>query len=290
MPLAPFETSPTAQPIRIAGKPITRRRLIKGAALACLAVATGDLWCERTLLDVTFHQLTLSGLRDRCRLVQLSDLHRSWCVPEAFIADVIARTNLLKPDVVLLTGDFVTTDSHYIESCARQIARLRAPLGLYGILGNHDYRCDHWRGSAAVVEGLTAVHVEMLTNRNSRLDNGLRVVGVDDFRTGRPDPDRAFRGIQPGEPTIAMTHNPFMFGAMSAQDCVTLAGHTHGGQVNVPVITPLLLRWRMRYQRGWYREPTGPGRMYVSRGLGVVGLPFRLGSYPEISVFDLSPA
>jgi predicted MPP superfamily phosphohydrolase len=268
---------------------LSRRRFLAKALLCCGALGAGDLWYERTTLDITHHRLALRGLRQPCRLIQLSDLHRSWCVPEAFIANIVARTNQLKPDLVLLTGDFVTNDSHYIESCANQIRRLHAPLGLYGVLGNHDYRCDHWHGSPVVVEGLAAVNVEMLTNRSTRLDNGLRLVGVDDFRTGHPDPEAAFRGVRPDEPTIAMTHNPFMFGAMSAYDCVTLVGHTHGGQVNVPIVTPFLLKWRMRYQRGWYQERTGPGKMYVSRGLGVVGVPFRFGSLPEIAVFDLIP-
>jgi len=269
---------------------LSRRRFLASVLLSCGAIGAGDLWYERSTLDVTHHSLLLRGLRQPCRLVQLSDLHRSWCVPEAFIADIIDRTNQLKPDIVLLTGDFVTHNSHYIESCAGQIRRLHAPLGLYGVLGNHDYRCDEWRGSPAVVEGLADACVEMLTNRSTRLDNGLRIVGVDDFRTGTPDPDAAFRGVRRDEPTIAMTHNPFLFGAMCTYDCVTLAGHTHGGQINVPFITARLLKWRTRYQRGWYQEPTEPGRMYVSRGLGVVGVPFRLGSHPEIAVFDLLPA
>jgi predicted MPP superfamily phosphohydrolase len=257
--------------------------------LAGAALSFGELWRERNLIDITRHRFGLRGLRRPCRLVQLTDLHRSWCVTEAFIAHAIAMTNELKPDVVLLTGDFVTHYSHYIASCATQIKNLHAPLGLYGILGNHDYRCDRWKGSNAVVEGLNEVGVQMLTNCNTQLDNGLRVVGVDDFRTGHPDPEAAFAGISAAEPTIAMTHNPFMFGAMCQYDCVTLAGHTHGGQFNVPLLTPLLLGWRLRYQSGWYKEPTGPGRMYVSRGLGVVGFPFRLGAGPEIALFDLIP-
>jgi predicted MPP superfamily phosphohydrolase len=258
--------------------------------MAGAVLGAGDLVAERTLIEVTRHRVPVRGLRQPCRLAQLTDLHRSWCVPEGFIGAAIEMTNQIKPDVVLLTGDFVTNSSHYLESCAAQIRRLHSPLGLYGVLGNHDYRCDNWHGSGAIVEGLNSIGVQMLTNRNTRLDNGLRLVGVDDFRTGKPDPDAAFAGVQPNEPTLAMTHNPFMFGAMCRYDCVTLAGHTHGGQFNVPLLTPYLLGWRLRYQRGWYREPTGPGRMYVSRGLGVVGVPFRFGSRPEIAVFDLVPA
>jgi uncharacterized protein len=269
---------------------LSRRRLLARMLVGGIAVGASDLWLERSWIETTHHRLALRGLREPCRLVQLTDLHRSWCVTEGFIAHIVELTNELKPDTVLLTGDFVSHESHYIESCSTQIRRLRAPLGLYGVLGNHDYGCDNWNGSGAVVEGLNAVGVHMLTNRNARLDNGLCLVGVDDFRTGKPDPDAAFAGVQPAEPTLAMTHNPFMFGAMCRYDCVTLAGHTHGGQFNVPVLTPYLLGWRLRYQRGWYQEPAGPGRLYVSRGLGVVGIPFRLGSRPEIAVFDLVPA
>jgi predicted MPP superfamily phosphohydrolase len=224
------------------------------------------------------------------RLAQISDLHRSWCVEESFITRIVAETNALRPDLVALTGDFVTISSEYAASCAQQISRLRAPLGLYGVLGNHDYVCDSRQGGPAVAEALSGVSVQMLTNRNLRLDNGLFLVGVDDCWVGKPDLEAAFRGVPIGKPALALTHNPGIFRNLCAYDCVTLAGHTHGGQIDLPFVTQAHLGRHNRYKAGWYREPGRPGRLYVSRGLGVVGIPLRIRATPEIALFDMVPA
>lgn len=280
------ETNPAVTPPRTR---LTRRQLLtRGLAAAGTCIAAKSEY-ETNTLTVTRHTLRLPGLKSPCRLAQVSDLHRSWCVSEGFITNVVTATNALKPDLVALTGDFVTRHSDYIGSCVMELKRLRAPLGLFAVLGNHDYKADNFKGAPAVVEGLEHINVRILTNRSERLDNNLRLVGVDDFREGKPDPDAAFRNTETGEAVLALTHSPFMFSAMCRYDCVTLAGHTHGGQINLPVITDAAMPGRMRYQHGWYREPSGPGRLYVSRGLGVVGAPFRLFAPPEIAVFDLMP-
>ena len=269
---------------------LTRRQLALSGLAVMGALTVGDIEVETQSLTVTHHVLPMPGLRAPCRVAQISDLHRSWCVPESFVDRVVARVNGFAPDVVALTGDFVTRHTDYMESCGRALQDLRAPLGMFAVLGNHDHAADDWRGGPAVAEHLTGLNVQMLTNRSARLDNGLRLVGVDDFRTGSPDPDKAFRGIGRHEATLALTHNPFAFGAMCQYNCVTLAGHTHGGQIIVPGLTAHVVGARMRYQHGWYQEPRQPGRMYVSRGLGVVGMPFRYHCPPEIAVFDLVPA
>ena len=268
---------------------LTRRQLLARGLAATGALVAAQSEYETNTLTVTRHTLRLPGLKTSCRLAQVSDLHRSWCVSAGFIADVVAATNALKPDIVALTGDFVTRHSDYIGSCAAELNRLHAPLGLFATLGNHDYKADNYKGAPVVVEGLKQINVHILTNRSERLDNNLQLVGVDDFREGRPDPDAAFRQVQRGEAVLALTHSPFMFPALCRYDCVTLAGHTHGGQINLPGVTSALMPGRMRYQHGWYREPSGPGRLYVSRGLGVVGAPFRLFAPPEIALFELIP-
>jgi uncharacterized protein len=271
-----------------------RQFLLRNVALfgSC---ALGGALVERNFVETTFCRLPMPGLKEPVRLIQLSDLHRSWCVSEGFIARVVNKTNTLRPDVVLLTGDFVTYDSYYAESCARQLARLSAPLGLYGCLGNHDHDCSRQRGCPAVVSALASAEVHMLTNRNVRFDNLLWIVGVDDCHTGRPNLTMAFRRIERGAPVIAMTHNPNYYREMKKYDCITLAGHTHGGQINLPFLTTGLLGVRHSknsrvYKQGWFHEQGYPGKMYVSRGLGVVGIPLRYRATPEIAVFDLTPA
>jgi uncharacterized protein len=281
-------------PITLPPTPCSRRQFLLRNVALFGSYALGNGLVERNTVETTFCRLPMPGLKEPLRLIQLSDLHRSWCVSEGFIARIVNKTNTLRPDTILLTGDFVTYDSVYAESCARQLARLRAPLGLYGCLGNHDHDCGRGRGGPAVVSALAEANVHMLTNRSVRFDNRLYIVGVDDCHTGRPDLKSAFRGIERGAPIIAMTHNPNYYREMKKYECVTLAGHTHGGQINLPFLTTGLLSIRHSknspvYKQGWFRDKGYPGRMYVSRGLGVVGIPFRYRATPEIVVFDLIP-
>ncbi len=279
-------TGEEAQAVRM-----TRRQFVGNSISPLLAAAIGKGVTETEEIQVTRHRVWMPGLKAPVRVAQVTDLHCSWCVSEGFIARVVERTNALRPDLVALTGDFVTHSSDYALSCAEQLARLRAPLGLYGVLGNHDYMADGWQGAIAVATHLMDAHVDLVINQNRRLDNGLWIAGLDDCFVGHPDPEAAFAGIRRGEPVLAMTHNPELFPTLRSYPCLTLAGHTHGGQINIPGITRYLIGTRARYLRGWFRDadPNLPGRMYVSRGLGVIGIPMRLRSYPEIAVFDLQP-
>ena len=145
--------------LRRARPAMTRRRFILSGLVLTGAAAAGDLTHETRSLTITRHTLRLSGLKQPCRLAQLSDLHRSWCVSEDFIQGVVSCTNALKPDVVALTGDFVTRHSDYIGSCTNALRSLRAPLGLFAVLGNHDYVSDNRRGGPAVAEGLRGMDV-----------------------------------------------------------------------------------------------------------------------------------
>jgi predicted MPP superfamily phosphohydrolase len=287
--LRPPASEPESQarpaPARLSRRQFTLRIL----ALLGTLTATESLY-ETNRVQVTRHQVPMPGLRSPMRVVQLSDLHRSDWVSEGFIARIVAQTETLQGDFIALTGDFVTGLSEYTDSCAGQLRRLCPPLGIAGVLGNHDYWCDIGRGSPAVAATLARVGVQMLINRNVLLDNGLRVVGVDDCRAGKPDYAAAFRDVRPGEPVLTLTHNPLAFDRLRAYSCLTLAGHTHGGQINLPFLTHTVVGERTRYLKGWFCEPNQPGRMYVSRGLGVIGIPLRFRAQAEISVFDLVPA
>ena len=252
-------------------------------------VALGEAIGKPHLPQVTRYRLRMPGLREPVRLLQLTDFHRSWCVSEWYIAECVRMANRLNPDVIALTGDFVTRRSDYAISCAALLKELRAPLGLYGTLGNHDHWCDNHTGANVVTEIMAAgANVQMLTNRNIRFDNGLRLVGVDDQWTGFPDWQTAFKGVAPTEPTIALTHNPNLFMMIPHLPCVLLAGHTHGGQVNVPILLNKVFG-KFPYLKGWFTGAKGVNKMYVSRGLGVVGVPFRINAPPEMTLFYLEP-
>lgn len=230
---------------------------------------------------VPFLPEALRGLR----VVQLSDLHRSNLTPDRLLRQAVAMANAAEPDIIALTGDFVTKDSEDIAPCAHIVSALCARLGVYAVLGNH----DHYTDAYAIERALAHAGIQVLINHNVRLESGLRLVGLDDERTGRPDAERALAGIGPREPVLALIHNPSGAERLADRPCVALCGHTHGGQIRVPILTARHIRriGAKRYRAGWFQ--VGQTRFYVNRGLGRVGIPLRLFCRPEMAVFTLEP-
>lgn len=224
---------------------------------------------------------TLRGLR----VAHLTDLHRSHLTSDRLLRHAIALANAEHPDIVLLTGDFVTLDPEDIAPCARIVSGLHGRFGVYACLGNHDYSA----GARQVERALTHVGVHVLVNRSVCVAGGLWIVGLDDDRYGKPDVLRAFDGIGVDEPALVLIHNPAYAENLASRSCVVFSGHTHGGQVRLPVLTARELRsiGAKHYCEGWYT--VGNLRMYVNRGLGQVGLPIRFLCRPEVAFFTLLP-
>lgn len=235
--------------------------------------------CTRHQVSVPYLPPALKGLR----VVQLSDLHRSRFTQDHRLKKAVEWANTECPDLILLTGDFVTQDPADIVPCGHILAPLRASLGCYAVLGNHDFTA----GAPAVERMLNHHGIEVLTNRGIRLKNGLCVIGMDDDRYGHPDPHRAFRDIGEDEPSLVMSHNPAGAEQVAHRDCVVFSGHTHGGQIRLPFLTEREVRriGAKHYRAGWFT--VGRARLYVNRGLGQVGVPLRFLCRPEVSVFTL---
>lgn len=280
-------TQPEEQPASQGPAKYSRRTAILSAAALACSVMFVESNTQANTLEITRHKTPLANLDRPVRIVQLTDLHRSQFVLEPFIARVVEQTNRLAPDIILLTGDFVTRTSDYAESCMRQLAALRAPLGKYAVLGNHDYWCDGGNGGPVIADWLEQTEIELLTNRSTKLLNGIRLVGVDDLLAGVVSYPLSFADVQPNEPLVVMSHNPGTFNMISRYDGLIIAGHTHGGQIYVPGISNRLIG--SKFLRGWYHRKDRPGRMYISRGLGTIHVPMRLCCAPEIAVFDLAP-
>ena len=134
----------------------------------------------------------------------------------------------------------------------RQLSRLRAPMGKFAVLGNHDYWCDGGEGGPTINDWLERTGIEVLTNRNVRMNNGVRLVGVDDLMAGEVNYTLGFEGARRGEPTIVMSHNPGTYLRLCFRECITLAGHTHGGQLYMPGISDL---WLGRFNRDGTTRP-----------------------------------
>lgn len=243
-------------------------------------------------LDLAFPDLppALDGLK----IAHLSDLHLGlWSTPGE-IAQALDLTRSLDPDLVVITGDLIDHNPALAQVFLRHLPLLRrVPLGLYGIIGNHDL----YTGAEEVTAAVQSGGVVMLRNRHQTLTAQglpLALIGVDDpgrhwYRNGGPVRlGQALRGLPAGLFPILLSHRPGGFDQARARGLpLTLCGHTHGGQFALPG-GPNLADLTFRYTHGLYREPEG--LLYVSAGLGAVGLPFRLGVPPEIALLRLKRA
>jgi len=265
-----------------------------------LALYSGVL--ERHWIEITQRRVPLPGLPsvfDGFRIVQLSDIHMDEYTEPAFLRRVIDQVNGIEPDAVVLTGDYVSHglgSRHFAIGAAWQCAGILKELKCeerYAVLGNHDVLV----GGRPITAALTANGVTVLRNQYLPIErNGGRIwlAGLDDPVTGLPDPESAIpvsiRNV-PNEPILLLCHAPdyaddLLARAPGRAVALMLSGHTHGGQIRLPLIGPLTLPVLGRkYVAGSFQ--LGGLKLYVNRGIGTVGLPFRLDCPPEITVITL---
>lgn len=272
---------------------LTRREFLKGMAAAGLVGASGAsaygwLW-EPFDYEVTETVVPVRGLPgafEGFRIAQVSDVHHSGMVPVEEVRRVVELANAARPDLIVLTGDYTTKRAGFVEPCAEALGGLRAPEGVWAVLGNH----DHYTDAELTTRALTKRGISVLSNANTELRRGadsLRLVGVDDWGWGKADLRRALDGVGAGSPTVLLSHEPVVFDMPRARGVsLVLSGHTHGGQVCLPLLgAPALLFAPFKYLRGLYEREGS--RLYVSRGTGMIGLPVRIGARPEVAVLRL---
>lgn len=278
---------------------LTRRnalRSIGAGVLGASGLLGWTLGFEPHWFEVVHHELPLHGLSaslDGKRLIQLTDFHLGAC-DLGYLIRACERVNALRPDVIVLTGDFI--DHHHplaVPDVATMLDSLSpAPLGAYATLGNHDYG-QSWRDVALadrVGSVLASKGVRVLSGETVTID-GLELVGLDDLWGPRFEGWRALRDVDPQRDAICLCHNPDACDLDFWQQFrgITLAGHTHGGQCKPPFLPPLLLPVRNRnYVAGFY-DPAPNRRLYISRGIGH-SLRARINCRPEISLFTLRSA
>jgi uncharacterized protein len=222
---------------------------------------------------------------DGLRIVQLSDLHYGPLVNPRHLERAIQAANDLRPDLIALTGDYISHDRSFAAPCAELVGRLRAPYGVFAVLGNH----DHWTDAALIADLFRAEGIRVLLNEGLRLDlqgESFWLAGVNDTMVGLEDLSLALAGSRDDELKLLLAHNPIILrrAARAGVDFV-LSGHTHGGQVTLRPEKNLSGRPRRRLLRGLGRR--GNTQIYVTRGLGTVVLPIRYGCPPEVSVLEL---
>jgi predicted MPP superfamily phosphohydrolase len=288
---------------------ISRRgflRLFGGAFAASAGLFSYAFVEPRFRLVTTAYRFTPPGfpqLDKPLRIAALADLHACdpW-MPLSRIDEIVRAANALKPDLVVLLGDYVagihrfkTRPVEIADWCAA-LAKLEAPLGKFAVLGNHDW----WEDPEGVRQGLTRNGIPVLENEATKLktQSGLEfwLAGLGDqlahgnVRTGYRgvhDLSKTMRAITDDAPVIMLAHEPDIFPEVSARVSLTLCGHTHGGQVRVPFLGPLVVpsRFGRRYAYGHIVEQNR--HLVVSGGLGCTFLPVRFAMPPEIVLLEL---
>ncbi len=272
----------------------SRRQLLK--AFSAAAVVPVVARAERKVIaneafEVDHVEVTLANLHDShdgLRVVQLSDLHIGNDVPDGRIISAVREVNALKPDVVVLTGDFVTTRRDPVDRVQQLLEPLEAPS--FAVLGNH----DHWSHPKELRRALEKNGTAVLQNENSSIRlraAELRIIGIDDSTTRHHDVSTAFQGATGGS-RLVLTHTPACAAQLPVDaGLLCLSGHTHGGQWEIPGVTHGILQ---RFGQPWYRGQYAVrgNQLYVNRGLGFgkgTRLP-RINSDPEVTVITLRKA
>jgi hypothetical protein len=267
---------------------LASRALLAGAPMAAagFGVAIGRQQYQVKEIEIAFPNLPkdLHGLR----LVQISDIHLSPFLSRADLARVVDMANETRAHLALVTGDLITYAKDPLDDCLAELARLRADAGVFGCLGNHEryakaeqYTVDH-----AARRGL-----RFLRQQGATLPFGaarLRLAGVDYQSMRDPYLQGAEQLREPGAFHLLLSHNPDVFPVAARKGFdLTLAGHTHGGQVNFEILEQQLnvARFYTPYTYGLYREDARA--VYVTSGIGTVGVPMRLGAPPEVALIKL---
>jgi predicted MPP superfamily phosphohydrolase len=279
---------------------ISRRAFLKKILIAAgSAAAVGSLggvysfFGERYWLQVKNIELSYRHLPEAfagVRVVQFSDTHLGRFYSYRHFTDVITTINRLQPDVLCFTGDLF--DAMYgkaSQDCVPFLSQLKAPLGKWAVLGNHDYRSNARTVSAILAEGGFTV---LVNDHHAIEKDGQRItiVGTDEMLHGHPDIRRALRGVEADDFTLLLAHEPDFADIAGLYPIdLQLSGHSHGGQVRLPLIGPLSRpEYGAKYVDGLYAVPQSKLQVYVNRGIGTTLLPFRFLCRPEITVFTLN--
>ena len=279
---------------------ISRRQFLARAtyayAAAGLGVSAYGIWSAERLPSITRRTLLFPDLPpglNGIRIAHLSDVHAGIHMSEEKMRAIVAQTNALGADLIVQTGDMIDISPSFIPDYVRAFRDLHAPLGVVTVLGNH----DRYTGQDAVIRGVRDAGQIFVKNGVHLIERGgaaLALIGIDDPRNWRADDpqdadlDVALRLTPPATDAfrILLAHRPGAFdGAAPRAIPLTLAGHIHGGQFYLPVVGWSPGRLITKYVMGHFTQ--GSSQLYVSRGIGVVGVPLRVFAPPEIALFEL---
>jgi len=242
-------------------------------------------------LKTKFQTINIQGLPNdlnNLKIAHLSDLHMK--EKDSVYEKIINELAKIKPDIIVVTGDFID-ESEHIEICIDFVKKLKAKYGVWAVLGNWEHGMDD---TEKFVARLKKTDIKLLINENRKIkigDSFLYIVGVDDPFFQKDNLPLALKGVPSNSKqkfTILLAHSPDIFKLAKQHNIsLTLAGHTHGGQVRLPLIGPLysLTPTMAKYSMGLFKEDNS--QMYVNPGIGVSKIPFRLFCPPELTIINL---
>jgi uncharacterized protein len=293
--------------------PLLPRTVLVRTVLALLSSFTGLAFGNIYRFRVQQERATLKGLQSPLKVVQLSDFHYGTFIGARSVARWVDAALAQSPDLIVITGDFLDSSLGLRPRGAlmAQLKRLQAPLGVYAVFGNHDWTSLNTAATRAqFARELEAVGIRVINNDGLHLREDLYLAGIDDWWFGSQD-EHAMLGRYQGGALLLLSHNPDYLPHVSPKVTLTLCGHTHGGQVRVPFLGPIKRAslYGTQFLEGWveatpvqpvvanhsaadHSSPATPPRRiqgYVTHGLGVTGLPFRLGVPAELTVFEFEP-
>lgn len=256
-------------------------------SVALWGSTVGRAWARVTEVDVKIRDLPAAF--DGYRIAHVSDVHCGPHVPAWMFLGWARRARSLRPDLVALTGDLITTGEGYLDDVAAFVKGLEAPDGVFACMGNHDY----FQTESGVVRALEEGGATLLRNRSTpvrRRGGVLHLAGIDDRWTHKDDVPRALHQLPPDGTVVMLAHDPASWPDIAGRGvALTLSGHTHGGQFGLPFGPKLNLgRLSSRFSAGLFRNRNAA--LFVSRGVGTTGVPTRVGMAPEIALLVLRRA
>ena len=261
---------------------------LAGVAFWGFLIEPGRLVIHQQTIQIDNWPQQLDGLR----VVVLADIHvDDWFITEKKLRTIVERTNQLQPELIVILGDYMSGDGWVKRRVDPEVfgpvlKDLRAPLGVYSVLGNHDW----WFGGMRVRRALEQNGIKVLENESAQVDArgaSLWLAGFADLWTRPQRTNDAVAGIPEGQPLIGLTHNPDIFPNVPQRVQLLLAGHTHGGQVRFPIIGPVIESsdYGDRWVRGHVFEDNH--HLFVTTGIGTSIIPVRFGLPPEIVLLTL---
>jgi len=280
--------------------PSTRRQFLRAAAAGAAAIAGDAIFLAPNRPRIVRQDFSLPRWPERLNgftVALLSDFHYDPYFSVHPLNAAIAMVNSLHPDLIALTGDFVSRPlvgnrrkaAYAAEPCAHLLRQMTARHGLWAVMGNHDQGTDRKH----VTRALQAENIQVLANQSEAIEqDGARIwlAGVNDVLGRTADLSKTLHGVPAGEAVILLAHEPdFADEASQFPIDLQLSGHSHGGQVRIPLLPPLYLPpMAKKYVWGTYR--VGPLTLYTNAGLGTIGVPMRLNCPPEITFLTLRPS